>query len=201
MTRLIALTAVLLAAQPLPALAEGQMIAVPAGDHLLAFTLPPGFVAVTEGDVVAHLEGESAAVWTQALTVTTDPTRAEQDPSMDISLLGSAMQERCPDTLEQSYSASMDVPGTERGGYGGWNSCGRVIGSETPYSEQQFSFAVSGPSGAYVLTWVIRGPASDEGLDYDSDTIDAQIAVMTTGIRVCEMTPGEAAPYPSCTGN
>jgi len=51
-----------------------------------------------------------------------------------------------------------------------------------------------------VLTWIVLGPASDEGLDYDNDTIDAQIEVLTTGIKVCEVTPGEAAPYPSCIG-
>jgi hypothetical protein len=119
---------------------------------------------------------------------------------MDVSLIGSAMQEKCPDTLEQSGYGSRDVPGTERGGYSMWNSCGTVIGSDPPRSEQHFSYAVSGPSGAYVLTWIVLGPPSDEGLDYDNDTIDAQIEVLIAGIKVCERTPGEAAPYPSCIG-
>ena len=49
-------------------------------------------------------------------------------------------------------------------------------------------------------TWIVRGPASEEGLDYDNDTIDVQIEVLTTGIKVCEMVADEAAPYPSCIG-
>lgn len=200
MTRMITLATALLAAQALPALAESRMVAVPAGDHLLAFTLPDGFVAVDEGEVVARLDGESAEAWTQALTLTVAPTRADQDPSMDASMLGGVVQAMCPDTLEQSSYGSRDVPGTENGGYSVWNSCGTVLGSQPPRSEQWFSSAISGPSGGYVLTWIVLGPASEEGLDYDNDTIDAQIEVLITGIKVCELTPGEAAPYPSCIG-
>lgn len=191
---------VLLAPLADAALAEGTLIALPAGEHLLAFTLPEGFVPVDEGEIVARLEGETPEAWTQALTLTVDPERIDQDPSMDVSMIGSVMQEMCPDTLEQSWAASQDVPGTERGGYGAWNSCGTVLGSDPPRSEQLFSFAISGPSGAYVLSRVVRGPASEEGLDYDSDAIDAEIDLLIVGIKVCEKVPGEEAPYPSCIG-
>lgn len=198
MTRMFALATALFATQALPAMAEGQMVAVPAGDHLLAFALPPGFVAVSEGDVVARLEGENADAWTQAITLTVDPERANRDPSMDISMLGGVIQALCPDTLDQAGYDSFDVSGTENGAYTAWNSCGTVVGSEPPRSEQHFSVAVSGPSGGYMLTWIVRGPASDERLRHTNDEIDAQIDLLTNGIKVCEVTNGEGAPYPSC---
>lgn len=200
MAKVSVLATVLLAAQSLPALAEDQLVAVPAGEHLLAFTLPDGFVAVSEGDIVARRVGETADNWTEVLTLTVDPERANSDPSMDASMLGGLMQERCPDTLEQGGYGSWDIPGTEEGAYSTWNSCGTVIGSDPPRSEQQFSIAISGPSGGYILTRVVVGPPSEEGLSAGVDELDAAMEKLTTGMKVCEVTPGEAAPYPSCIG-
>lgn len=194
------LATALFAAHSLPALAETQLVAVPAEDHLLVFTLPEGFEAVSEGDVVARRAGETAENWTEILTLTVDHERADQDPSMDASMLGGVVQAMCPDTLEQGGYGSWDIPGTERGAYSTWNSCGKVIGSDPARSEQWFSIAVSGPSGVYILTRVVLGPASEDGLEHDSDTIDTQMEQLVTGIKVCEATPGEAAPYPTCIG-
>lgn len=200
MAKVILLATALFASQTLPALAEGQLVAVPAADHLLAFMLPEGFVAVSEGEIVARRAGETAENWTEMLTLTVDPERADKDPSMDASILGGLMQERCPDTLEQGGYGSWDIPGTDQGAYSTWNSCGTVIGSDPPRSEQHFSIAISGPSGGYILTRIVLGPASDEGLSAGVDELDAEMEKLTTGMKVCEVTPGEAAPYPSCIG-
>lgn len=200
MKRETILLATLVATIALPALAEDRLIAVPVGIHLLAFTLPEGFEPVTEEGVLARRTGETAEAWTEVITLTTDPTRAAQDPTMDISMLGSVFQAMCPDTLEQTYFGSMDVPGSERDAYSGWNSCGTVLGSDPARSEHELAVAVSGPSGMYVLGWRVRGAAVDDRLDIDEDALEAKLQVLTTGIEVCPMVAGEVAPYPSCIG-
>jgi hypothetical protein len=193
-----AATAALISA--VPCFAEPQLVAVPAGDHLLAFTLPDGFELVNEGEVLARLSGETVDAWTELITLTVDPDQAAQDPALGISLLGNVFQPMCPDTLEQTYFGSMDAPGSERGAYSGWNSCGTVIGSDPARSEQQLAVAVSGGSGMYVLGWSVRGAAVDDQMDIDDDALEAQLQVLTTGLKVCPTVAGEAAPYPSCVG-
>jgi hypothetical protein len=196
----LALPAALCVAFSFPALAESRLLAVPAGQHLLAFSLPEGFEPVAEAGVLARRPGETAETWTEVITLTVDETRAAQDPSMDISMLGGVFQEQCPDTLEQTYFGSVDVPGSERGAYSGWNSCGTVLGSDPARSEELLSVAVSGPSGMYVLGWGLRGAAIDDRMDIDDELLEARLKLLTTGIRVCPVVAGEAAPYPSCIG-
>jgi hypothetical protein len=196
----VALLAALGAFATGPAFAEGQMIAVPAGDHLLAFTLPDGFDPVAEDPVFARLAGEAAEAWTQTISVFVNTARVDKDPSMDISMLGGIWQPQCPDTYEETDFGSIEVPGSDAGAYAGWKSCGSVEGATPSRAEEVLAVAVSGPSGAYMITWTIRSAPLDDGMDRDDDLLEARLATLTAGIKVCPKVAGEAAPYPSCIG-
>ncbi|NJM82499.1 MAG: hypothetical protein HC844_08375 [Tabrizicola sp.] len=52
----------------------------------------------------------------------------------------------------------------------------------------------------YSVQWARRGPASAERLAPDSAALASRLEALMTGLRLCPVVPGEAEPYPSCTG-
>ena len=104
----------------------------------------------------------------------------------------------CPDTFEESAFGSGDVEGAD-GSYGYWAACGTMHAPSTPVSQEALLIAIRG-KGSYVLAWVTRGAATEEGPDSDDDVLEPKLEAMRGGLKLCPLVAGEAAPYPSCIG-
>ena len=187
-----------------PALAEGTPTVVRVFDHLVAFELPAGFAPAqdeTSGDIhtwYALPQGETMENWTQAISLVSDKSRFEQDPSAGASMESSAWYKLCKDTFDESTFGSSDIPGSRLGGYGYWVSCGTRADVGPPRAENMLFVAISGPATS-ILGWARRPPAQDKTMTpHDDATIEPRLAALTASVRLCPLAKGEGPPYASC---
>jgi hypothetical protein len=77
-------------------------------------------------------------------------------------------------------------------------SCGRVESSADKHSEVALIVTVKGSTDYYTLQWAERGPAAGRTAIDEAKWL-ARLRQLQP-IRLCQIVPGEAAPYPSCVG-
>ncbi len=185
-----------------PALGEAVTVVTPIYSQLVAFPTPADFKADYEseqqGTYILEFvpRSESVNTWTQMVTVTGAAGLAGQMPVEEFAeRLAAGYQNACPDTFA---ALGLDAPVIKGAvaAFAGSLGCG----STGTQSEAMVFVIVQGRSDVYSLQWAERGPALTAPPNPDPD-IWLPRADALGQMRLCDPVAGEAAPYPSCTGN
>jgi hypothetical protein len=179
----------------------------PVFHQLVAFTLPAPFTAAFEKTnggfyIREHVPaGETVDDWSRMITVTGSSGLASDEratPQAYLQAIARGFQRHCPDTF-----ATLDLGAAavhEYAAYEVITSCGHIgeAGGKA-HSETAIMLAIKGLQDFYTFQWAERGPDSSRAPAIDEKYWQAQLAKLRP-IRFCPIVPGEAAPYPSCTG-
>jgi hypothetical protein len=172
--------------------------------QLVAFSQPSNFVLGFENvdgssyirEVVPN--AETVEKWTQMITVTGAKELAEQRevyPITVASTIANGYKKFCPKTFSVLALPPPNVEGFRS--FAAVVGCGTVIGNGAPRSEEALIIAIKGASDFYTIQWATRGPASDAPAKLDKSAWEKRLADLGP-IRLCNIVPGERAPYPSC---
>ena len=185
-----------------PALGQAVTVVTPIYSQLVAFPTPADFKADYEseqqGTYILEFvpRSESVNTWTQMVTVTGAAGLAGQMPVEEFAeRLAAGYQNACPDTFA---ALGLDAPVIKGAvaAFAGYLGCG----STGAQSEAMVFVIVQGRSDVYSLQWAERGPALTAPPNPDP-AIWLPRADALGQMRLCDPVAGEAAPYPSCTGN
>jgi hypothetical protein len=175
----------------------------PIFSQLLRFSMPPGFVVVTENTGGSNYireavpNGESADRWTQMITVTghKDAVSAQFTPQGFANDMADGFKTACPEIFSATSFGPIKLG--EQDAFAAVMACGKVNASADGHSEAMLLVAIKGRSDGYTVQWAEHGAtrAVAPRID-DSKWKDRLQALMP--IRLCAIVPGEAAPYPSC---
>jgi hypothetical protein len=185
-----------------PALGQAVTVVTPIYSQLVAFPTPADFKADYEseqqGTYILEFvpRAETVNTWSQMVTVTGAVGLAGQIPVEEFAeRLAAGYQNACPDTFA---ALGLDAPVIKGAvaAFAGYLGCGST-GSQ---SEAMVFLIVQGRSEVYSLQWAERGPALTAPPNPDP-AIWLTRAGALGQLRLCDPVAGEAAPYPSCTGN
>jgi hypothetical protein len=175
----------------------------PIFSQLVTFSMPSTFVVVGENTNgpsyirEAVLKGETAARWTQMITVTGAKAMVanpKMSPEIFAVSIAGGFKSACPDT----FAAKGVGPAKfgDQDGYVALASCGSVVSAPDKHSETALVVAVKGSADYYTLQWAERTPASGKRVIDEAKWLERLRQLQP--IRLCPIVPGEAAPYPSC---
>jgi hypothetical protein len=175
----------------------------PIFSQLVTFSMPSTFVVVGENTNgpsyirEAVLKGETAARWTQMITVTGAKAMVanpKMSPEIFAVSIAGGFKSACPDT----FAAKGVGPAKfgDQDGYVALASCGSVVSAPDKHSETALVVAVKGSADYYTLQWAERTPASGKPVIDEAKWLERLRQLQP--IRLCPIVPGEAAPYPSC---
>jgi len=190
---------------PLPAFAENSTIIAPVFSQLITGPLPDGFQPAFENaDAAGYIneslpKGETLENWTQLITLTAAKGLAVADPPTTAlgfaEFLAGKYKAACPDAYVAEQFETPAIKGA-RESFMGYLSCGAVNGG--PQSESMVFMVMVGAQDIYTLQWAEHDAASETGVAYVAEKWGPRLDIMITATRLCEILPGEAAPYPSC---
>ena len=118
-------------------------------------------------------------------------------PQAMLARMTAGFQRNCPDTFNSVAPGPQTIDG-----YAAYEvivSCGHVQSGKDAYSQSAIMVAVKGSADYYTLQWVERGRDSAHPLNLDVAYWTRQFARLSP-IKLCPLMPGEAPPYPSCSG-
>jgi hypothetical protein len=177
----------------------------PVFGQLVAFSMPSGFVVVSENANgpnyirEAVLKGETVERWTEMITLTGVKGLAGNPKVSPESFAGSiagGFKAACPDSFTAKGFGATKFGDQEA--YVAVASCGRVESSADRHSEVALVVSVKGSADYYTLQWAERGPSTGKGAIGEAKW-QARLRQLQP-IRLCPILPGERAPYPSCVG-
>lgn len=196
---------VLAFAVPLPAVAENATIIAPVFAQLVTGPLPDGFVPAFENaDATGYInealpKGETLETWTQLITLTGAKGLAVGDaPTSALEFaefLADKYKAACPDAHVAEQFETPAIKGA-RESFMGYLSCGAVNGGAQ--SESMVFLVMVGAQDIYTVQWAEHDVASPTGIAYGAEKWGPRLDQMITATRLCEILPGEPAPYPSC---
>lgn len=185
-----------------PTLADAVTVVTPIYSQLVAFPTPEGFKADYEseqqGTYILEFvpRSESVSTWTQMVTVTGAAGLAGQLPVEEFAeRLAAGYQNACPQTFAALKLDDPVIVGAAAV-FAGYLGCG----STGAQSEAMVFVIVQGRSEVYSLQWAERGLALSAPPNPDPAIWLTRAATLGQ-MRLCDPVAGEAAPYPSCTGN
>ncbi|WP_047238956.1 hypothetical protein [Chromobacterium subtsugae] len=177
----------------------------PIYSQLLLVPMPRGFdQAYEEAKPVAYIQesvlsGETVERWSQMITLTGRKDLA-LNPNVTLPKLAMAIaggfKKDCPD----SFSAQALRQG-KLDGYDAFTmlmQCGTSPATGGRTSESALIAVIKGARDYYTVQWAERSSPSSAPLPIDSDKWTARYQLLVEPIRLCNRTPGEAPPYPSC---
>jgi len=175
----------------------------PVFGQLVAFSMPSGFVVVSENANEpnyireAMLKGETVDRWTQMITLTGVKGLAGNPKVSPENVAGSiagGFKAACPDSFTATGFGATKFG--DQDAYVAVASCGRVESSADKHSEIALVVSVKGSADHYTLQWAERGPSAGKNA-IDEAKWQARLRQLQP-IRLCPILPGERAPYPSC---
>lgn len=185
-----------------PALGESVTVVTPIYSQLVAFPTPADFKADYEseqqGTYILEFvpRAESVNTWSQMVTVTGAAGLAGQIPVEEFAeRLAAGYQNTCPQTFAALKLDDPVIKGAVAA-FAGYLGCG----STGAQSEAMVFVIVQGRSEVYSLQWAERGPALTAPPNPDPAIWLTRAATLSQ-MRLCDPVEGEAAPYPTCTGN
>ncbi len=185
-----------------PALADAITVVTPIYSQLVAFPTPADFKADYEseqqGSYILEFvpRSESVTTWTQMVTVTGAAGLAGQLTVEEFAeRLAAGYQNACPQTFAALRLDDPVIKGAVAA-FAGYLGCG----STGTQSEAMVFVIVQGRSEIYSIQWAERGPALTSPPNPDPEIWLARADALGL-LRLCDPVLGEAAPYPSCTGN
>lgn len=147
------------------------------------------------------LPDQTVTQWTEMITVTgvRDFTviHPEVTPRMFAMNISAGFQRACP--------ASFTGRGVQEGQINGVNdfmmivSCGTSPTTDGRTSETAVITVLKGEKDFYTLQWAERGPPSSAPMNIDVPMWGARMKRLMP-LKLCQIIPGETAPYPSCVG-
>jgi len=189
----------------LPAYAENATFIAPVFAQLITGPLPDGFVPAFENaDSAGYInesvpKGETLENWTQLITLTGAKGLAVGDAPTTALAFADFLADRyravCPDAFVAEQFETPKINGA-RENFMGYLSCGAVSGGLQ--SESMVFMVMVGAEDIYTLQWAEHAVASATGVAYSAEKWGPRLDVMIEATRLCEILPGEAAPYPSC---
>jgi hypothetical protein len=185
--------------------APKQVAVLPVFSQLVMLSVPKGFQVVydqTTNDSIytreAVLDGETAAQWSQMITVTGAKGLAA-NPNLSaqsfVERLAVSFQASCPATFAVKVVGATKISGQDA--YAIVAGCGSVQSTPDTHSESALIIAIKGTADYYTIRWAERGPPSSWPIALSEDKWSDRFKALSP-IRVCPIIPGEAAPYPSC---
>ena len=190
---------------PLPAFAENATIIAPVFAQLITGPLPDGFAPAFENaDATGYInesvpKGETLENWTQLITLTGAKGLAVGETPTTAAAFADFLAARyravCPDAFVAEQFETPKIKGA-RENFMGYLSCGAVNGG--PQSESMVFMVMVGAEDIYTLQWAEHTAATATGVAYSAEKWGPRLDVMIGATRLCEVLPGEAAPYPSC---
>lgn len=175
----------------------------PIFSQLVAFSMPQTFVVIGENTKgpsyirEAVLKGETADRWTQMITVTGAKgmvANPKVSPQLFAASIAGGFKTACPDTF--SVKGVGPVKFGDQDGFAAVASCGSVVSAPDKHSETALIVAIKGSADYYTLQWAERTPASGKSVIDEAKWLERLRQLQP--IRLCQIVPGEAAPYASC---
>jgi hypothetical protein len=187
-----------------PAAAEKVTMVSPVFSQIVVTPLPTGFQPFNEKTeagryiLEAMHQTETLENWTQMLTLTSaQGMGGTQGAAVRMAnTLAENYRAVCPDHLIAEPIQAPAIPGAVEV-FAAFLGCTTIPGSQP---EAMVVLAMAGRSDLYTLQWAVRADASDAPLTYDLAEWTPRLAHLAAGTRLCAIVPGEAPPYPSCTG-
>jgi hypothetical protein len=175
----------------------------PVFGQLVAFSMPAGFVVVSENANGPNYireavpKGETVERWTQMITVTGVKALAgnpKVSPESFAASIAGGFRAACPDSFTATGFGASKFG--DQDAYVAVASCGRVESSADRHSETALIVTVKGRADYYTMQWAERGPSAGKSA-IDEAKWQERLRQLQP-IRLCPILPGERAPYPSC---
>jgi hypothetical protein len=179
----------------------------PIFSQLVMLSLPKGFQTVfentngTQYTREAVPDGETVDRWSQMITVTGAKGLAANPrvtPKSFLEQIADGFKKACPATFSAEVFKAFKISG--RDAFAALAGCGTVSADGGEHSEAALLIAIKGTADYYTIQWAERGPASPRPLSL-ADTKWADRIGMLGPITLCPIKPGEAPPFPSCSGS
>lgn len=176
----------------------------PVFGQLVAYQQPTAFRTVFEDAKPqgylreAVLAGETVERWTQMITITGHKGLAANPAVTPLSFmdnLGGGFRRACPTTYKGQALTETQISGHDA--FIALAGCGTVKSGGAERSETALLIIIKGASDVYSLQWAERGPASPVPPEFDMAMWKKRYESLLP-IRLCQIRPGEPAPYPSC---
>jgi hypothetical protein len=175
----------------------------PIFSQLLRFSMPPGFVVVTENTGGSNYireavpKGESAERWTQMITVTghQDAVAARFTPQGFANDMADGFKSACPETFSAKGLGAFKLGGQDA--FAAVMACGKVKASADGHSEAMLVVAIEGRADCYTVQWAEHGTTRAVAPGIDETKWKERLNALMP-IRLCPIVAGEAAAYPSC---
>ncbi|WP_102223728.1 hypothetical protein [Acidimangrovimonas sediminis] len=207
---MVALLALLFGAPAAPALAgemTGATLVQPVFSQIVAIPAPEGFASAYEATQGANYIHElvpgdqDVEHWSQMITLTGTANAAANGTPDDLAArfaaqIGDGYWRACPASFAGARLAPPTVSGA-RAVFAGWLACGTA--GRPDLSEQMTFVVMIGTRDIYTLQWAARGAPSDAPPPFDRALWAERLATLASGVRICDITPGEGPPYPGCT--
>jgi hypothetical protein len=170
---------------------------------LLSFSFPQGFKhAYEKVNGPSYIqesvpEGETIDNWTQMITITGAhglASKPDLSPQKFAQNMAGRIKGRCPNSF-----STVSVFDGQIGGYDGFAavmSCG-TSPLTTGHSESFLVTVIKGDSDYYTVQWAERAELSSTPITIDTARWLDRFNRLGP-ITLCQIVPGEAAPYPSC---
>lgn len=184
----------------------GQSIptVAPVFGQLLVVGVPPGFRELEERSSATEYrrqfvrQGESAQEWTQMVTITGSKALAHRPGATPASLaqnIAAGFEQACPASYHGQGLDQRTVSGFDA--FMAYASCGTAPSAQGRASESVIMTVIKGRDDVYTVQWAERDAPSATPLPF-TPTRWAERLSRLEPLRLCDIVPGEAAPYPSC---
>lgn len=179
-------------------------IVMPVFGPLLFFAMPKDFKPANDTTKSGKFIQQSVPIgqdlnrWTEMITVTGEQNAANR-PGLTAKTLAEGIagffRQTCPDTFTVESFGPLKVERYD--GFATVISCG-IADQVVPQSETLLLVTIKGEKDLYTLQWAELGPPSKTVLPVDKPRWQDRLARIAP-VRLCDLVPGEGAPYPSCT--
>jgi hypothetical protein len=176
----------------------------PVFGQLLRFSMPKNFaVAFENGKDNRYIreavpKGESVDKWSQMITVTGAKglaANAKVTPQLFASKMAEGYKTTCPSSFNGTNLGVNKVGNYDA--FAGVLSCGSVGQSDQSFSESMLLLVIKGEKDYYTIQWAERAAASASPIKFDAEKWTRRSQILAP-IKLCDIVPGEAAPYLSC---
>ena len=177
---------------------------VPIFSQLLLFSTPKDFRAVNEVQRDNRYAQQSVPLgqdltrWSEMVTVTGEKNAATLPgvtPQKLAEAMAGAFRKSCPDSFSVASFGPVKVERYD--GFATVIGCGLADASGAR-SQGTLVVTIQGERDMYTLQWAVSGPPQRTPLAIDARQWQDRLARIAP-VRLCTPTPGEAAPFPSCT--
>jgi len=172
--------------------------------QLVKLSYPAGFRVISEKTKGIQyiresvLNGETAAKWTQMISVTGAKGLAAKSaatPQKLAELVTGGFKQACPDTFSVQAIGALKIDGEDA--FAALVGCGTIQTSQGVHGETALVITIKGSEDYYTIQWAERQQAANQALDLNESKWYARFKALAP-IKLCPVVPGEAAPYPSC---